>query len=212
MSITTEDLKAIVRAIRTVMEREKEGLNRLDAVLGDGDHGTSISQGCAAAADAIVAAQTPADVLRLTATTVMNRMGGSSGALFGTLFLRASQHVKEMAAISPEEFAAMLRAGCEGVAQRGKAQVGDKTMLDALTPAVDTLVQHIAQGHSFADALNSATAAAEAGAASTEAMQAKQGRAKFVGERAIGQRDAGAQSIALLFRAISDYWKDKHDA
>jgi dihydroxyacetone kinase-like protein len=139
----------------------------------------------------------------------MNRMGGSSGALYGTLFLKAAMHIKDMSAITSHDFAVMLRKGSEGVAQRGKSQMGDKTMLDALSPAVETLAQQINNGTSFASALDAAATAAEAGAESTENMQAKQGRAKFVGERAIGHRDAGAQSVALMFRALSNYWKEK---
>lgn len=212
MSITSDDLKGMIRAISTTIESEKNALNKLDAALGDGDHGTGISVGFSAATEAIAAAQSPSDVLRLTATTLMNRMGGSSGALYGTLFLKASMHIKDMPTLSHHDFALMLKKGCEGVAQRGKSQVGDKTMLDALSPAVNTLEQQITAGISFANALNDAANAAAMGAESTEALQAKHGRAKFVGERAIGHRDAGAQSIALMFSALSNYWKDKENA
>ncbi|MDQ7027551.1 MAG: dihydroxyacetone kinase subunit DhaL [Anaerolineae bacterium] len=209
MSITSDDLKGMIRAITAAIESEKDALNTLDAALGDGDHGTGISMGFASVVDATTEAENPSDVLRLAAMTLMNRMGGSSGALYGTLFLKAAMHIKDKARITPDDFVAMWQKGCEGVAQRGKSQLGDKTMLDALSPAVDTLAQQISTGIPFVNALNDAATAAEFGAESTEKMQAKHGRAKFVGERAIGHRDAGAQSIALMFRAISNYWKDK---
>ena len=102
--------------------QHRDELNQLDAALGDGDHGTGISTGFAAACDAVQSAETPADVLRVAATTLMNRMGGSSGALYGTLFLRAAGQVKDQTELTPTLFARMWQAGAEGVSQRGKAQ------------------------------------------------------------------------------------------
>ena len=212
MNISTDDIKNMMIAISEKISAHRDSLNQLDAALGDGDHGTGISTGFEATIEAIADAESPADVLKLSATTLMNRMGGSSGALYGTLFLKAATHIKDKTEISASDFAEMLQKGCDGVAQRGKSQVGDKTMLDALSPAVNTLAQKISKNVSFADALNEAVISAETGAASTENMQAKHGRAKFVGERAIGHRDAGAQSIVLMFQAIADYWKGKQDA
>lgn len=212
MNISTNDLKNMMNEISEIISANRDALNQLDAALGDGDHGTGISAGFAATVEAIADTNTPADVMKLSASTLMNRMGGSSGALYGTLFLKAAIHIKGKAEISPNDFSEMLKKGCDGVAQRGKSEVGDKTMLDALSPAVDTLAQKITENISFSEALNEAANAAEIGAESTEKLQAKHGRAKFVGERAIGHRDAGAQSIALMFRAIADYWKERQDA
>lgn len=212
MSISTDDLKNMMAAISEMISANRDALNKLDAALGDGDHGTGISTGFAATIEAVTGATSPADVMKLSASILMNRMGGSSGALYGTLFLKAAMHIKNKDEISGSDFATMLQKGCDGVAQRGKSQVGDKTMLDALSPAVDILAQKIAENMSFIEALHEAAIAAETGAESTEKMQAKHGRAKFVGERAIGHRDAGAQSIALMFRAIADYWKEEQDA
>lgn len=212
MTISTDDMKNMLHAISEMLSANRDTLNQLDAVLGDGDHGTAISTGFEAATEAIADAGSPADVMKLAATTLMNRMGGSSGALYGTLFLIAALYIRDQDMITAGDFAAMLQAGRDGVAQRGKSQLGDKTMLDALSPAVDRLAVKIAEPVSFAEALCDAAHAAEAGAKSTEKMRAKQGRAKFVGERAIGHRDAGAQSIALMFRAIANYWKGKKDA
>lgn len=212
MTISTKDLKNMLHAISKTISANRDALNQLDTALGDGDHGTGISTGFEAVVEAIEDAKSPADVLKLSATTLMNRMGGSSGALYGTLFLKAALHIKDKDEVSASDFAEMLQVGRDGVAQRGKSQVGDKTMLDALSPAVDTLTEEIEADKSLADALNTAASAAETGAESTEKMQAKHGRAKFVGERAIGHRDAGAQSIALMFQAMANYWKEKADA
>lgn len=211
MNITTKDMKAMITAISKALSAEKATLNALDAELGDGDHGTAISIGFETASESIADAESPAQVLQITAKTLMNRMGGSSGALFGTLFLKGAMSIKSLETVSPQEFGAMWQAGLEGVQQRGKAEVGDKTMVDALSPAVSVLNQAIDNNEPWLEALESAMQFAQAGAQSTVNMQAKYGRAKYLGERAIGHVDAGAQSIALMFSAIVAYWKEQED-
>lgn len=209
MTITADDLRGMIAAISRTVNIHQGELNRLDAALGDGDHGTGISAGFAAAVEQAQGAESPADVLKNASAALLNRMGGSSGALFGTLFLRAALFVKDQAALSPEQFAEMLQAGTEGVIGRGKAQPGDKTMLDALSPAVAALKTGAADGKTFLEMLASAAQAAQAGAASTAQMQARHGRARYVGERALGHIDAGAQSVALMFAAVYQYWEGK---
>jgi len=211
MSITTSDMQAIITAISEALSAEKATLNALDAELGDGDHGTTICAGFDQAVKDIADADSPAQVLYLTAKTLMNRMGGSSGALFGTLFLRASMTVKGAETLSNEQFVAMWQAGLEGVKKRGKAEVGDKTMVDALSPAVSALAQAVYDGKTTLEALKSAMQSAHDGAQATIPMQAKYGRARYLGERAIGHVDAGAQSIALLFNALFTYWKEQEN-
>jgi dihydroxyacetone kinase-like protein len=208
MTITKQIMQAFIDAISEAINAHQSRLNALDSELGDGDHGTTISAGFDAAVERIHEAETPAQVLQITAKTLMNRMGGSSGALFGTLFQRAAMTVKDEATVSAEQFAAMWQAGLDGVVMRGKAQPGDKTMVDALAPAVDALRQAVDGGKSLLAALEMAADAAENGAQSTADMQAKYGRARYVGERAIGHVDAGAQSVALMFAAMHSYWKD----
>lgn len=210
MTITADDLRGMIAAISRALNDHQSELNQLDAALGDGDHGTGISVGFAAAVDQVQGAESPADVLKHASAALMNRMGGSSGALFGTLFLRAALRVKDQAALSPGQFAAMFQAGTEGVMQRGKAQTGDKTMLDALSPAAAALKQSVDDGESFLAALAAAARAARSGADSTAHMQARHGRARYVGERAVGHMDAGAQSVALMFAAVHHYWEGKH--
>ena len=146
-------------------------------------------------------------ILKLAAMQLMNRMGGTSGAMFGTLYLKAAMSLPADEEITPAQFAQMWKAGCDGLAQRGKAEIGDKTMLDALSPAVDALKEKIDAEKSFIEALRAAKQAAAKGAESTLDMQAKHGRAKYIGERAIGHIDAGARSIALMFEAILEYFE-----
>lgn len=209
MTITTQDLRGMITAISATISVNISMLNALDSQLGDGDHGTTISTGFVAAAEQVAAADSPFDVLRLTGMTLMNRMGGSSGALFGTLFVQAAMSVKETETVSLKQFAALWQAGGEGVMKRGKAAPGDKTMVDALSPAITALHQAAEKGETVEQALQAAAAAAEQGAKNTAEMTARYGRAQYVGERAIGHVDAGAQSVALMFSAIYNYWKGK---
>jgi phosphoenolpyruvate---glycerone phosphotransferase subunit DhaL len=209
--ITSADLQGMIRAISKVIQANRTQLNALDAELGDGDHGTTIAAGFEAAVTEMQPAQSPADVLSAVAQVLMNRMGGSSGALFGTLFLRAAMQVKEQASLSDAQFAAMWQAGTEAVMARGQAQPGDKTMVDALVPATAALSQAVANGKPLQMALEAAAHAAAQGADSTAALLAKQGRARYVGERAVGHVDAGARSVALIFEAMHTYWKENHD-
>lgn len=209
--ITTDDLRGMVKVMAKQIDANRAELNKLDAELGDGDHGTTIATGFQVVATDIDAAHNPAEVMSITAKVLMNRMGGSSGALFGTLFLRAAMTIKDQETISPEQFGAMFEAGSEGVMKRGKAQPGDKTMVDALAPAAEALKKSITDGHSLEAALAASAQAATKGAEATTTLQAKYGRAKFVGERAIGHMDAGAKSIALMFEAMHTYWKENHN-
>jgi dihydroxyacetone kinase-like protein len=199
----------IIHTISELYDQKRAELNALDLELGDGDHGTALSIAFTYAAEQVaqLANPTPADVLKLTATTLMNRMGGSSGALYGTLFLRASITVKDKLELTGADMAAMWQAGLDGVMQRGGAQVGDKTMVDALAPAVIAFNDVIAQGRPASEAYEAAAAAAQYGAVHTADLAAKHGRAKFIGERSVGHLDAGAVSVALLFEALRSYWR-----
>lgn len=204
----------IIRALSRTYQAECESLNRLDSALGDGDHGTALSVAFYEAAEKTAALSTPlpAAVLQVVASTLMNRMGGSAGALYGTLFLRASTMVKDKTTLTGDDLAAMWQAGLEGVMQRGKAQNGDKTMVDALAPAVAAFRDSVQSGGTIISAFEQAAAAARAGAEATASLVAKQGRAKFVGERSLGHVDAGAASVALLFETLRDYWKEQGNA
>jgi len=133
----------------------------------------------------------------------MNGMGGSSGALYGTLFLRASQAVAEVSALSTQDLARMWAAGLDGVQQRGKAQPGDKTMVDALAPAAEALARAADEGLAPPEALARAAQAAQDGTQRTAELSAQHGRAKFTGARSRGHVDAGAASVALMLEAMA---------
>jgi dihydroxyacetone kinase-like protein len=204
--IDGQHLVGMITAVSAAIREARDELNRLDSMLGDGDHGTSLSGAFADAVDKIAQLQQPIPiaVLQATAQSLMNRMGGASGALYGTLFLRASGVAKEKHTLNHDDMKILWQMALEGVMQRGKAQPGDKTMVDALQLAV----QAFTEGESLTDSFERATTAASAGATQTANMVAKHGRAKFAGERAVGHVDAGARSIAVMFAAINQYWKE----
>ena len=152
MTITADDLRGVIQAASAKLTANIDTLTQLDAALGDGDHGTLNSTGFAAAVEATQYAATPAAVLKAAALQLMNRMGGTSGAIFGTMYFKAAAALPDDAEITPQQFANMWEAGRDGVIQRGKAQVGDKTMVDALAPAVDALTQHIEAEASLVEA------------------------------------------------------------
>jgi dihydroxyacetone kinase-like protein len=196
----------MIAAISAAIAEARDELNRLDSTLGDGDHGTSLSVAYADAAAKVAALDQPtlSGVLSVTAQSLMNRMGGASGALYGTLFLRAGMAAKDKATLSHADMKALWRAALVGVIARGKAQPGDKTMIDALQPAVDAF----AAGATLDESFERAAAAAAEGAQATAKMVAQHGRAKFVGVRALGHVDAGARSIAVTFATLDAYWKE----
>lgn len=205
--IGSADLAEMIAAVTRRVEGQRERLNRLDANLGDGDHGTSIAAAFALAVEQVAALDQPepAEIWLATAKALMNGMGGASGALFGTLFLKGVAPARGKGALTKLDVEAMWRAGLDGVKARGKAGVGDKTMVDALQPAVDAF----AASDDFSGAWPAAAEAARAGAEASAAMIARQGRAKFLGERSIGHQDAGATTIALMFEAIQDWWETR---
>ena len=205
MSVDAKFLVQLIVALREAVAAEQQVLNTLDAALGDGDHGTGLNAGFAAAAARVRALQnpTPTEVFRATALALMNAMGGSSGALYGTFFLKAGGALEGKFSLSGEDWAAALQAGLTGVMERGQAQPGGKTLVDALHPAVAAFVRSVGAGQPVSYAFQAATRAADAGAQATAEMVARFGRARFVGDRALGHVDAGAASMALVLRTMS---------
>jgi dihydroxyacetone kinase-like protein len=201
------DFVALIQAISAAMTAAQDDLNALDSALGDGDHGGALATAFADAAQKVLSLEnpTPASILQATSQSLLNRMGGASGALYGTLFLRLSLAFKSLEKISLADWQTALQAGLEGVQARGKSAPGDKTLVDALAPAVAAFQT----AETLERALELAAVAAHDGAAKTATMIAKFGRAKFVGERAIGHVDAGAQSMAVLFEALKAFWENK---
>jgi dihydroxyacetone kinase-like protein len=188
---------------RTVAEHKDE-LTELDSAIGDADHGANMDRGMSAAVAAFEAAP-PADsaaLLKQVGMTLVSKVGGASGPLYGTLFLRMAG-VLGAGPVDAETFARALRAGLDGVIARGKAEPGDKTMIDALAPACDALDAALATGQPLDEALAAAADAARKGRDATIPLVAHKGRASYLGERSAGHQDPGATSTALLIDAAA---------
>ncbi|HEV7848332.1 MAG TPA: dihydroxyacetone kinase subunit DhaL [Mycetocola sp.] len=207
MSLGTDWVLDWVRASATVIAENRVELITLDREIGDGDHGENMDRGFSAVLatlDSVAGDALPADVLKLVGTTLISTVGGASGPLFGTAYLKAAGAVAGVAELDGSAVVELLRAARDGIVLRGKAEIGDKTMIDAWTPAVEAADAALAGGASEAQILRVAAEAAAAGAGATEPLVARKGRASYLGERAIGHRDPGAQSTSLLLRAAAD--------
>ena len=204
MDCTAESVAEAMRAVAAVVVEHREELIRLDREIGDGDHGENMARGFRALESKLdEVPSSPGGVLRLAATTLISTVGGAAGPLYGTAFLRAATSVGDVASVDGAAVAAALRAALDGVVARGKAVLGDKTMVDALTPAVAAAESVAATGGGVAEVLSAAADAAEMGADSTVPMVARKGRASYLGERSAGHLDPGARSTALLLRTLA---------
>src|SRR4051794_38095052 len=177
-------------------------LTDLDRQIGDADHGSNMERGMTAVAALDASGHDPASLLKAAGMTLVSTVGGASGPLFGTFFLRFATAVTGPT-ISKDEFAAGLAAGLAGVISRGKAEEGDKTMIDSLAPAVRACQKAVAQGDSLGQALRKAADAAAAGRDATEPLVARKGRASYLGDRSKGVNDPGATTIALLMESAA---------
>ncbi|MBF4607023.1 dihydroxyacetone kinase subunit DhaL [Curtobacterium sp. VKM Ac-1393] len=195
-----------VRRTAATIDEHRAELVTLDREIGDGDHGENLDRGFRAVLEAVDSGSfdTPGAVLKAVATKLISTVGGAAGPLFGTAYLKAAQAAGDAAEFDADTLVAVLAAARDGVVSRGKAAVGDKTMVDAWTPAVDAATAAAAAGDAPAAVLAAAADAAAAGAAATEPLVAHKGRASYLGERAVGHRDPGAQSTAYILRAAVD--------
>ncbi|MFJ2669394.1 dihydroxyacetone kinase subunit DhaL [Streptomyces sp. NPDC087525] len=215
-STTASDLEFVVRTIaRTAVDNERE-FGELDAVVGDGDFGYSLARGFE-----IVLADwdsldrgSPSAFLKKVALVISKRVGGTSGPLWGTAFLRAAGAVNDRSELNGEDAVAMLRAAAEGIKVRGKSDLGDKTLLDALIPMTDALENALAnegetgEGPAAGPAALArvAASAARTAAEATTPMIARRGRPSYTGERSIGSPDAGAMAVAIMAERVADEW------
>jgi dihydroxyacetone kinase-like protein len=180
-------------------------LTQLDAAIGDGDHGINMTRGFDAVGKALAAqgAETPPGrLLVLAGKTLVSTVGGASGPLWGSALRAAGRSLGDAEDVDGSQLAAALDAALAAVVDLGAARPGDKTMVDALTPATATLRERLSEGATIAEAVSAAAEAAEAGARATTPMQARKGRASYLGERSIGHQDPGATSAALIIRAL----------
>jgi dihydroxyacetone kinase-like protein len=204
--VTKEQIVKWLQAIGHVMEANKEFLTQLDAAIGDADHGINMERGFKKVNSQLstVADKDIGSIFKSTGMALISSVGGASGPLYGTLFLRAGTVASGKHELNTTELAGVLKAGLSGVSERGKAQVGDKTMVDALTPAVKAFEQAAEDGVGIAEALGQTVAAAEQGMKDTIPLIARKGRASYLGERAIGHQDPGATSVYLIIKALHD--------
>jgi phosphoenolpyruvate---glycerone phosphotransferase subunit DhaL len=203
-----EEVELVVRTMAQTAIDNETYFCELDAVVGDGDFGYSLARGF----EIVIADWDDLDrtdvatFLRKVAIIVTSRIGGTSGPIWGTAFLRAGGAAAGADGIGADEAVAMLRAGIDGVKQRGGSDVGDKTLIDALVPAADALEERLRAGDDGAAALAAAAGAAREAAEATRPMLAKRGRAAYTGERSIGTLDAGAVGVAVMFERLAEAW------
>ena len=209
MAVSTDDAVRWLDALQKIFNDNRQQLTDLDAAVGDGDFGISLDRGFTAV-QADLAARPPADlraVFQNVATVLIKTMGGSSGPLLGTFFLRAAATCAGKSALESADVVALFQAGVDGIQQRGKAAPGDKTMMDAWLPAVEAMRQAMDAGSSLAALLDSGAAAAEAGVRATISMSARKGRASYLGDRSVGHPDPGATAAHLMLQAAADVWR-----
>ncbi|UFU12621.1 dihydroxyacetone kinase subunit L [Curtobacterium sp. C1] len=192
-----------VRRTASTIDDHRAELVTLDREIGDGDHGENLDRGFRAVVEALDAGSfdSPGAVFKVVATKLISTVGGAAGPLFGTAYLKAAQAAGDASELDADTLVAVLTAARDGVVSRGKAEVGDKTMVDAWTPAVDAAATAATAGEAPERVLEAAADAAATGAESTDPLVARKGRASYLGERAVGHRDPGAQSTAYILRA-----------
>jgi dihydroxyacetone kinase-like protein len=198
--ITLDELKSWLTEFARLVTDHRDELTTLDAAIGDADHGTNMERGMTAVV-AGLGGQTVAELCKQAGMTLVSTVGGASGPLYGTFLLRFGASAGEKAELDPTAFAAAMRAGLDGIVARGKAERDDKTMFDALAPAVAALEARVSDP--LDEALKAAVEAADKGRDSTIEMLARKGRASYLGERSIGHQDPGATSAALLVHAAA---------
>jgi len=206
MPITTEDIVRWIARVATVLHENREYLTQLDSPIEDADHGINMDRGFKAVMDKLptVANMDIGSILKMVGTTLVSTVGGASGPLYGTAFLRAGMATSSKNELYESDVVPMLEAALEGIKTRGKAQPGEKTMVDALTSAIAAMEEAEQQNVSMAQLLRRGSDAAEAGMKATIPLLATKGRASYLGERSIGHQDPGATSIWLMLKALAD--------
>jgi dihydroxyacetone kinase-like protein len=203
--ITLAQVRDWLLAYADIIDQQEATLTELDAAIGDGDHGTNMVRGMGKVRDWLqqegANSQDIGQLLRTVAMLLISHIGGAAGPLYGAFFLRAAKDAASYATLTVPQLAAILQSGLEGVQQRGKAQPGEKTMIDTLHPATTALATAGANEADLPTALRAAQQAAEAGMAATIPMEATKGRASYLGSRSIGHQDPGATSAYYLFKA-----------
>jgi dihydroxyacetone kinase-like protein len=197
-------IRAWMTECARVVEANRDSLTALDAAIGDADHGVNLTRGFAAAQAAVASKNptSPGEVLTTVGNALVSKVGGAAGPLYGTAFRRAGKALGTEPIVTATQFGEALEAAAAGVRELGAAAPGDKTMVDALVPAVEAFQAAVSSGQPVGKAAAAAAEAAESGAEATIPMQAQRGRASYLGPRSVGHKDPGATSTALLMRAL----------
>ncbi|BEL77432.1 MULTISPECIES: dihydroxyacetone kinase subunit DhaL [Serratia] len=206
MALTKQQVVDWLMRCGEVFSRERDFLTRLDTEIGDADHGLNMNRGFNKVVEKLpsVADKDIGFILKNTGMTLLSSVGGASGPLFGTFFIRAAQAANAKQSLDLAELHQMMQEGVEGVVMRGKAEPGDKTMCDVWWPVVESLGQSAQQNLSVVEALQRAADSAERAVESTITMQARKGRASYLGERSIGHQDPGATSVMLMMKTLAE--------
>ncbi|MBA2393675.1 MAG: dihydroxyacetone kinase subunit L [Ktedonobacteraceae bacterium] len=204
--MTNEDILHWLERVADVLHENASYLTQLDSAIGDADHGSNMDRGFQAvrAKFPIIAAADIATQLKTVGTTLVSTVGGASGPLYGTAFLRASAVAINKQELSSADVVAMIEAFLNGIIARGKAHAGEKTMIDALQPALEAAKQALNEGLSLAEITAHASSAAEEGMKATIPLLATKGRASYLGERSIGHQDPGATSSWFILRSLAE--------
>jgi dihydroxyacetone kinase-like protein len=204
MSVTKDQIVQWLEKTAAVLNQNREYLTQLDSAIGDADHGTNMDRGFKKVMEKLpsVADKDIGNILKTVGMTLISSVGGASGPLYGTFYMRSGMATTAKEELTGEDVVELLQAGVDGVIQRGRAQPGDKTMVDVLLPTMDTLRTAVAAGKSSLEAVREAVATAEEAMKNTIPLQARKGRASYLGERSIGHQDPGATSSYLILNAL----------
>lgn len=210
MSISRDAALEWIKASAAVLSENREYLTQLDAAIGDADHGANMDRGFKAVMGKMpeLSDKDIGTIFKTVGMTLLSTVGGAGGPLYGTFFLQAGMKTAGKMELSLEDWASALEAALNGVVMRGKAELGDKTMVDALTPAVNALSQAIEEHKSISEAIRLSSEAARKGMEETIPLVARKGRASYLGERSAGHQDPGATSSFLLLKAAADTWAE----
>lgn len=205
-SLDTKQMAAIIEGMAKKIEAEKDYLTQLDNEIGDGDHGINLARGFEAVEKKLpsLAGGDIGALLKGVGMQLVSTVGGASGPLYGTAFMKAGMACKGLTELDGPAFVKAMEAAVDGIKMRGKATEGEKTMLDALCPALKVMQDEVAAGKSLKEALQDAAAAAEKGVEYTKTIIATKGRASYLGERSLGHQDPGATSSLYLLQALAE--------
>jgi dihydroxyacetone kinase-like protein len=205
LEVTTEDVKEMFLYVSEQVEKNRELLNKADRAIGDGDHGVGMARGFEAVRRKLKGEsfQNIAEVLKVIGMTLLTSIGGAAGVIFGTMFIGGAKKLGEQTSFDSKCLSAMLQGGTEAVKERGRAKLGDKTMIDALEPAAVVAEEH--EASSLTETVKLAMEAANDGMEKTKKMVARLGKARPLGERSLGHADPGALSIYLMLKAMNEF-------